>query len=134
MASIFTRIINGDIPSRNIWDDEHCVAFLDVRPLTPGHSLVVPKVEIDQWTDLDAELASHLMTVAHRVGEAQKEVFSPARIGLLIAGFEVPHAHVHVFPCNSMADFDFGQADTKPDQGQLDQQHQQLRSALAADG
>ncbi|NDH23794.1 MAG: HIT family protein, partial [Actinobacteria bacterium] len=72
MPSIFTRIIAGEIPARFVWTDDACVAFLDVRPLAHGHVLVVPRVEVDQWTDLDAATAAHLMTVAHRIGQAQK--------------------------------------------------------------
>ena len=120
MASIFTMIMNGDIPSRMLLEDDLCVSFLDVRPLAPGHALVVPRVEIDQWTDLSPDTAAHLMSVAHRVGQAQKALFSPARIGLMIAGFEVPHAHVHVVPMNSMAQLDFANADSSPDQDALD--------------
>lgn len=111
-------------------EDEHCVSFLDVRPLAPGHALVVPRQEIDQWTDLSPDLAAHLMSVAHRVGHAQKAVFSPARIGLMIAGFEVPHAHVHVVPMNSMAHLDFSNADSSPDQDALDEHLMALRSEL----
>ncbi|MEM7272448.1 MAG: HIT family protein [Actinomycetota bacterium] len=134
MTTIFSRIMAGDIPSRMVWEDDHCVSFLDVRPLSAGHCLVVPRVEVDRWTDLPATTAGHLMTVAHAIGQAQTEVFSPARIGLLIAGFEVPHAHVHVFPVGSMADFDFANADTEPDQAALDGHLTSLRAALSAAG
>ncbi len=131
MATLFTKIINGDIPSRMLWEDDTCVSFLDVRPLAPGHALVVPRVEIDQWTDLPAGTAARVMTVAHRVGNAQMSVFSPARIGLMIAGFEVPHAHVHVVPMRSMAQLDFANADSSPDQADLDHYQEQLRTALS---
>lgn len=131
VPSIFTRIIDGEIPGRFVWTDEVCVAFLDVRPLAHGHVLVVPRTEVDQWTDLDADTAAHLMTVAQRVGQAQKALLSPARIGLMIAGFEVPHVHVHVVPINGMGDLDFANADTNPDQAALDELHQQLAAALA---
>lgn len=134
MASIFSRIIDGEIPSRMLWEDDVCVSFLDVRPLSPGHALVIPRVEVDLWTDLDAGTAAHLMEVAHAVGSAQKRVFSPARIGLMIAGFEVPHTHVHVFPVDSMGQFDFAQADTAPDADALDGQLRSLRSALTDAG
>ena len=122
--------MNGDIPARMLYEDETCVSFLDVRPLAPGHALVVPREEIDQWTDLSSATATHLMAVAHRIGEAQKAVFTPARIGLMIAGFEVPHAHVHVVPMNSMAQLDFVNADESPDQDLLDQQFAALQEAL----
>ncbi len=134
MAGIFARIIDGQIPSRMIWEDDECVAFLDVRPIAPGHTLVVPRAEIDQWTDLPASLATHLMQVAHAVGRAQQQVFSPSRIGLMIAGFEVPHVHVHVIPISSMSQLDFANADSNPDQGQLDGHLTALRQALTDAG
>lgn len=134
MASIFSRIIDGDIPSRMLWEDEHCVAFLDVRPLAPGHVLVVPHQETDQWTDLGPSSAAHLIEVSHAIGRAQMNVFSPERIGLVIAGFEVPHAHMHVVPINGMGDLDFALANPNPDQAELDTQLVELRSELSAAG
>ena len=131
MASIYTRIIDGEIPGRFIWRDDICVSFLDIRPLARGHALVVPRVEVDQWTDLPADTAAHLMTVAHSIGNAQKTLLSPARIGLMIAGFEVPHVHVHVVPMDSMAALDFAQADTDPDQDDLDGLREMLAAALS---
>ncbi len=134
MPTIFSRIIDGEIPSRMVWEDEHCVSFLDVRPLAPGHCLVVPRQEVDHWTDLDVEMTAHLTTVAHTIGGAQRQVFQPARIGLLIAGFEVPHVHLHVIPAQTMADFDFRQADTSPDGAALDANLAALRQALTDAG
>ena len=131
MTSIFTRIIDGEIPGRFVWKDDVCVAFLDVRPLARGYVLVVPREEVDHWTDLPADTAAHLMSVAHRVGNAQKAVLDPARIGLMIAGFEVPHVHIHVVPMESMANLDFRSADTNPDQADLDEVHNQLQAALS---
>ena len=130
MASIFTRIIDGEIPGRFVHTDDVCVAFLDVRPLARGHVLVVPRAEVDQWTDLDADTAAHLMRVAQRIGRAQKALLSPARVGLMIAGFEVPHVHVHVVPINGMGDLDFANADTDPDQADLDALRGELAAAL----
>lgn len=130
MSSIFCKIIDGDLPSRMVWEDDKCVAILDIRPLAPGHVLVIPRVETDQWTDLAPDLASHLMTVAHSIGRAQMRVFSPARIGMVIAGFEVPHAHMHVVPVNSMSDLDFELVNPNPDQGELDSHLEQLRESL----
>lgn len=134
MASLFSKIVAGEIPSRMLWEDDQCVSFLDVRPLAPGHALVVPRLEVDHWTDLSSDLAAHLMTVAHAIGQAQFEVFSPQRIGLLIAGFEIPHAHVHVVPASSMRSLDFGQANDDPGDEQLDIQLTELRDALTAAG
>ncbi len=134
MPTIFTRIIEGDIPSRMVWEDEHCVSFLDVRPLANGHCLVVPRAEVDHWTDLDPASAAHLMTVAQAVGQAQRTVFQPARVGLLVAGFEVPHVHLHVIPAQHMGDFDFAQAETSPDAAVLDANQASLRQALTDAG
>jgi diadenosine tetraphosphate (Ap4A) HIT family hydrolase len=131
VPTIFTRIIDGEIPGRFVYSDDVCVAFMDVRPLAPGHVLVVPRAEVDQWTDLETDTVAHLMTVAHRVGQAQRDVLSPARIGLMIAGFEVPHVHVHVVPMNDMADLDFRQADPAPDQVEVERIHAALCEALA---
>jgi histidine triad (HIT) family protein len=134
MATIFTRIIAGEIPSRMVWEDDLCVAFLDVRPLADGHCLVVPRAEVDQWTDLEPEVAAHLTTVAHSIGNAQKAEFSPARVGLMIAGFEVPHVHLHVIPINTMSQLDFANANTSPDQAVLDGQLVALRQRLSDAG
>lgn len=134
MAGIFSKIIDGQVPSRMLWEDDVCVSFLDVRPLAPGHALVVPREETDLWTDLSAHTSAHLTEVAHAVGRAQMSVFEPRRIGLMIAGFEVPHTHVHVVPMNSMANLDFANIDASPSLEALDQQMHQLREALIEHG
>jgi histidine triad (HIT) family protein len=134
VPTIFTRIIDGEIPGRFVWRDDRAVAFLDVRPLSPGHALVVPIAEVDHWTDLPADLAAHLMTVAHAVGNAQRAAFDAPRVGLMIVGFEVPHVHIHVMPTRSMADFDFRNANTSPDQHELDANADALRRELRAAG
>jgi diadenosine tetraphosphate (Ap4A) HIT family hydrolase len=100
MATLFTKIIEGEIPGRFVWRDDRAVVFLTIAPITPGHVLVVPIEEVDHWIDLDPELAAHLMRVAMEVGRAQMQVFTPRRIGMIIAGLEVPHCHLHlVQPC-----------------------------------
>lgn len=134
MASVFTRIIDGDIPGRIIWADDVCVSMVDIRPLQPGHCLVIPRVEVDQWTDLDVATVQHLMAVAHHIGAAQKTTVDCERIGLMIAGFEVPHAHVHVVPISSMAHLDFRNADTAAQADALDAMADRLRAALRAAG
>lgn len=106
MATLFTRIIDGQIPAQLVWRDEVCAAFLDIEPLTPGHALVVPRVEVDHWVDLPTEVLAHVMGVAARVGRAQQAAFDAPRVGVIVQGFEVPHAHVHVFPAWRAADFD----------------------------
>lgn len=134
MPSIFTRIIQGEIPGRILHEDDLCFAMLDIRPLHPGHTLVIPKQEIDQWTDLSADVVAHLMDVAHRIGQAQKQVVDCERVGLMIAGFEVPHTHVHVVPMQSMANLDFRNADVSPKADELDAMADRLRSALDGGG
>jgi histidine triad (HIT) family protein len=134
MASIFSRIIAGELPGRFLWRDARCVALLDVRPLAVGHSLVIPRAEVDRWTDLSADDAAHLMTVAHHLGNAQVAAFGPARIALIIAGFEVPHTHLHVVPADSMRNLDFSTADTSPDQTVLDDAAERIRAALREAG
>jgi histidine triad (HIT) family protein len=134
MASIFSRIIAGELPGRFLWRDARCVALLDVRPLAVGHSLVVPVAEVDRWTDLGVDDAAHLMTVAHHLGNAQMAAFQPARVALIIAGFEVPHTHLHVVPATSMANLNFSTADTNPDQTVLDDAAERIRAALRSAG
>jgi histidine triad (HIT) family protein len=131
VPTIFTRIIDGEIPGRFVWSDEICVAFMDVRPLNRGHVLVVPRMEVDHWIDLPEEIAGHLMSVARRVGAAQQAVLRPARIGLVVAGFEVPHTHLHVVPIDHMGHLDFANADTDPDPADLDSVADLLRAELA---
>lgn len=134
MPSVFSLIMNGDLPGHFLWSDEQCVSFLSINPITDGHALVVPRVEVDQWTDLDVGTASHLMTVSHHVGNAIKAVFSPERIGQMIAGFEVPHTHVHVLQLNTMADMSFANAAATVDHGQLAGFAASLRTSLASAG
>ncbi len=134
MASIFSRIIAGEIPGRIVWDDDVCVVMVDIRPLHTGHCLVIPRAEVDHWVDLDEATATHLMVVARHVGRAQQAAFPCERIGMLVAGYEVPHTHVHVMPTDSMADFDFRNADPSARADVLDEVAERLRAALRAQG
>jgi histidine triad (HIT) family protein len=134
MTTIFTRIIRGELPGRFVWRDEHCVVFLSINPLQPGHALVVPINEIDHWVDLPPELANHLMQVAHTVGRAQMQAFEPVRVGLIIAGLEVPHCHLHLVPMRGMADLDFANASTDTSDVAFDDAADRLRGALRALG
>ena len=134
MSTLFTKIINGDLPGRFVWSDESCVAFLSINPLGPGHTLVVPREEVDQWVDADPALLGHLTGVAHAVGDAVRRIWSPPRVGLLVAGFEVPHMHVHVFPAWDMAAFDFANAAASVDAAEQDGHAQRLRETLRAAG
>jgi diadenosine tetraphosphate (Ap4A) HIT family hydrolase len=110
MPTIFTKIIQGEIPASIVWRDNRCVVFLSINPLGPGHALVVPIEEIDHWVQASPELNAHLFEVARVVGQAQTAVFECERIGLIVAGYEVPHLHVHVIPTSSIRQFDFARA------------------------
>jgi histidine triad (HIT) family protein len=134
MPSVFTRIIGGELPGRFVWKDELCAVFMSIAPLRPGHALVVPRAEQDHWIDLPPATAAHLMTVAQIVGKAQQAAFSPLRVGLMIAGFEVPHVHVHVVPVDGMRDLDFAHADAHANSEALDEAAQKLRAALRSQG
>lgn len=107
------------------------MAFLTIEPLSPGHTLVVPRAEIDHWIDLDAATASHLMLVAQRVGRAIDAVCNPVKVGMMIAGFEVPHVHIHVTQMNAVSDLDFANADRNPDPADLDAAADTLRAVLS---
>jgi histidine triad (HIT) family protein len=134
MPTIFTRIIEGELPGRFVWRDDVCVAFLSINPLRRGHTLVVPRAEVDHWIDLDPDVNAHLMRVSQQIATVQQTVFSPVRVGLMIAGLEVPHVHVHVVPIDGMQDLDFAQADTDPDPASLDDAASRLRAGLRAAG
>lgn len=134
MPTLFTRIIEGQLPGRFVWEDDVCVAFLSIGPLTTGHTLVVPRQEIDSWLQAPTELLVHLTEVAQIIGKAQVAAFGSARAGLQIAGFEVPHLHVHVWPTNSMGDFDLSHARTDVPDEEFDSALTSLRSALVAQG
>lgn len=130
MSTIFTKIMNGELPGRFIWQDDKCAAFLDISPLTYGHTLVVPREEIDMWTDLPEDLNAHVYTVASRIGAAQVKGLGATRAGLIIQGYEVPHMHMHVFPTNSVADFDVSNIIREPDEEKMDEAATKLRAAL----
>lgn len=131
MPTLFTRIIDGELPGRFVYRDDRSVSFLSIAPLRPGHALIVPIAEVDKWTDLDPELAAHLMVVAQRIGKAQEVAFNPLRVGLIIAGLEVPHCHLHSIPIDHEADLHFGNANTNATDAELDQAADALRAALS---
>ena len=134
MPSIFSRIIAGEFPARFVWKDDRCVAFLSNRPLRPGHTLVVPRLEVDHWLDADPELLGSLSLTAQVIGKAQMAAFDAARIGVLIAGLEVPHLHIHVVPIRGLHDLDFGNQDPNPDEGMMDRAAQAIRDQLREQG
>jgi len=110
VTTIFTKIINGDIPGTFVHRDDVCVAFVDINPINRGHVLVVPIVEVDHWLDLPDWTVAHLTSVAQRIGKAQQAAFGGERVGLMIAGFDVPHTHLHVVPMDNMGHLSFANA------------------------
>jgi histidine triad (HIT) family protein len=132
MPTIFTRIIDGEIPGTFVWTDDVCVAFLSINPLAAGHVLVVPRAEVAHWIDLPSETNEHLMRVAHAIGRAQQRAYSCERVGLIIAGYEVPHTHLHVIPTNHMGELSFANAAVSISREELDDNAQRITQALAA--
>jgi len=130
MPTVFTQIIEGKLPARFVWKDDACVAFLSNRPLRPGHSLVVPRQEVDHWLDLEPDLLAHLAETAQAVGRAQMAAFKPERIGLMLAGLEVPHCHFHVVPIRGLHDLDFGNQDPNPEAKIMDGAAESIRREL----
>jgi histidine triad (HIT) family protein len=110
MPTLFTRIIQGEIPGTFVWRDDDCVAFLSINPLAPGHTLVVPIEELDHWIDAPPELNARLFAVAQIIGQAQQRAFDCERVGVIVAGYEIPHLHVHVIPTSSMSQLNFANA------------------------
>ena len=110
MSTVFSKIIAGDIPGRIVYQDDTVAAFLTIEPVAYGHTLVVPVEEIDKWTDIPADLWAHMNEVAQNIGRVIVDEFDAERAGYLIAGFEVPHAHIHVFPADDMSGYDLSRA------------------------
>ena len=132
MTTVFSRIIDGDLPGRFVYRDDRCVSFLSINPLRPGHILVVPRVEVDHWIDLEPDEWQHLTRVAQRLAVALQHAYQPAKVGMLLAGLEVPHAHIHLVPIDSEADINFANADSDPDPEDLDAAAERVRAAVAA--
>jgi histidine triad (HIT) family protein len=130
MASVFTMIMNREIPGRFVYEDDDVVAFLTIEPMTPGHTLVVPRDEVDNWQDLDPAVLDRVMHVAQRIGKAVCAAFGSTRAGVIIAGLEVPHLHVHVFPAFNLTDFGFANVDRNPSPESLDAAQAKIIAAL----
>jgi histidine triad (HIT) family protein len=134
VTTIFSRIIDGELPGRFVWRDERVVAFLPIATLAPGHTLVVPIEPVDHWIDLPDDLNAHVWRVAKAVGAALQEAFQPSRVGVLVVGEEVPHAHVHLVPFTELAQMSFANVDASPDPAALDAQAELIRTTLRAQG
>lgn len=134
MPTVFTLIIRGELPGRFVWRDDRCVAFLSINPLQPGHTLVVPIAEVEHWIDLKPDLVQHLTAVAHAIGMVQQQVFRPAKVGLMVAGLEVPHVHLHLVPIRGVHDLDFANAEPDAEPAALDRAAGAIRDGLRAAG
>ena len=130
MPTIFTRIIDGEIPATFVHRDDRCVAFMSINPLARGHVLVVPIDEVDHWIDASPDLVGHLFDVAHRIGKAQQQAFNCARVGVIVAGYEVPHAHIHVIPTEHMGQLAFENAAESVDRDELEAAAAAIRALL----
>ncbi len=134
MATLFTKILAGEIPGRFVWKDEKCFSILTINPIQPGHCLVIPRQEIDHWLDVPADLSRHLFEVAQTIGKAQMAAFRPEKVGLTILGLEVRHVHLHLIPIREPKHMDFANADKSPSPASLDDAATKLRAALKAQG
>ena len=134
LASVFTKIIRGELPGRFLWRDDEVVSFLTIEPIRPGHALVVPIREVDHWIDLEPALAARCFTVAQAIGRAQQKAFRPRRIGLAIVGIEVPHVHLHTVPIDAIGDLNFARADKHAQPAALDDAAARIRAELRTAG
>lgn len=130
MASLFTRIINREIPGYIVAEDDRYIAFLDINPLVMGHTLVVPKKEVDYIFDLDDDTLSGLQLFSKKVAHALKKSFPCLRVGVAVIGLEVPHTHVHLVPMNSMDDLNFSRPKLRPSKEALEEAAEKIRKAL----
>ena len=134
MPTLFTRILDGDLPARFVWKDDECGAFLSINPLQPGHTLVVPRSEVDHWIDLAPEQMSHLVRVSQTIGRALMAAFQPAKVGMTLVGLEVPHVHIHLVPIRGIFDMDFTKAERNPREEDLESEAGKIRAALRESG
>lgn len=134
MSTVFSKIIQGEIPGTFVWRDSECVAFMSINPLRMGHALVVPRLEVDHWLDCPPDLRDHLFAVAQAIGVAIQEVYSPEKVGLMIAGLEVPHLHIHLVPIDGVHDLDFANAAASVDREELEASAESIRHVLRRQG
>jgi histidine triad (HIT) family protein len=130
MTTVFTKIMRGEFPGTFVWRDDQCCAFMSINPLAPGHVLVAPIEEVDHWVDTSAELAAHLFAVAHVIGRAQQAAFRCERVGVIVAGYEVPHTHIHVVPTSSMSELNFSNAAASVGRDEMESWADAIRSEL----
>jgi histidine triad (HIT) family protein len=130
MPTLFTRILDGDIPGTFVYRDDHCAAFLSINPLAEGHVLVVPVEEVDHWVDLSPVLSDHLFRVSHRIGIALQTAFTCERVGMIIAGYEINHCHIHLIPTQNIGQFNFANAEASVERDVLELQAARIVGAL----
>ena len=130
MSTIFTKIIEGEIPGTFVYRDDVCVSFMSINPIADGHLLVVPREEIDEWTDLSTATAQHVLNISHTLGRVVKDSHNCVRAGLIIAGYEINHCHLHVIPTNTMDDLDFRNAAPSVTREYLEAQAQMIRQSM----
>lgn len=131
MSTVFTKIINREIPGTFVHEDDRCVAFLSINPLADGHVLVVPREEVDHWVDMDAPLRDHMFAVSHRIARALRIAFPCERVGLLIAGYEINHCHIHLVPTVEMRQLDFKNAASSVSRETLQSNAERILGALS---
>jgi histidine triad (HIT) family protein len=131
MPTVFSKIIDGELPGRFVYSDDAVVAFLTIAPLKPGHTLVVPRREVASWLELSEAELQALWAACRTVGQAIERAFRPGRVAALLLGLEVPHVHVHLVPIDSEAEVRFDRADTDPDQGALDDAQERIRREIS---
>ncbi len=127
MTTLFTKIIKGEIPAYKILENDKFLAFLDIRPIKPGHTLVIPKCEVDYIFDLDDQLLSQILVFSKKVAKMIAKVVDCKRVGIMVAGLEVPHAHVHLVPITSLGDLNFSNA-KEVDQNQLREMAEKIKA------
>jgi diadenosine tetraphosphate (Ap4A) HIT family hydrolase len=132
MASVFTKIIEGELPGRFVYSDESVVAFLTIAPLKPGHTLVVPRREVASWLEMSEQEVADLWSACRTVGRAIDAAYSPGRVAALLLGLEVPHVHVHLVPIDSEEEVRFDRVDPNPDPADLDEAQRRIRDAMSA--
>jgi histidine triad (HIT) family protein len=133
MASLFTKILAGELPGHFVWQDEVCFAIMTIQPIRAGHVILIPKQEINHWDEVPPTTAAHLMQVGQHIAKGIKAVIPCKRVGVMIVGLEVPHTHIHLIPADSPADFDFKHSKPLP-AAELAATAATIRQALIAAG
>ena len=134
VPSIFTRMINGQMAARFVWKDPVCFAIMTISPLRPGHLLVIPRKEVDHWLDLDDATANHLILAARSLGKALMHAYNPTKVGVIIAGLEVRHVHIHLVPIEHVNDLDFSRQNPNTTAIDIDRAAALVRDGLRALG